>query len=130
MRVQWTVKKDFENEEDDVKKWVKDVLKKYHVYYLMPVQTGRGATGVDFHCTVDWSGFPLAFFIETKKFGKEPTPRQDLFIKQRRQYQKARTFVIDGMVGVNQLEAWLIKLREYKISATKIKQSGATDGHS
>jgi hypothetical protein len=121
-------KQDFENEESQVKKWIKEVLNEYNVYYFMPVQGGYGATGLDFHCVVNWCSLPLAFFIEAKEFGKEPTPRQDLFIKQRRQQQKARTFVIDGMVGVNELRAWLEKLKQTTVNKTK--QSGATDGHS
>jgi hypothetical protein len=130
MRTQWKVKKDFENEEDQVKTWVKDVLREYNVYFFMPVQTGYGATGLDFHCVVNWHSIPLAFFIETKKFGKEPTDRQTLFIEQRKKHQNATTFVIDGMVGVNRLKAWLEKLRKLSINNTQQKQTGATDGHS
>jgi len=115
-------KKDFENEEYQVKKWVKDVLKEYNVYYFMPVQTGKGAAGVDFHCVVKWCGFPLAFFIETKKFGKVPTERQYLFAKYRKEHQNAKTFVIDGMVGVNKLRAWLEKLKQQTEARNK-------DGH-
>jgi hypothetical protein len=97
-----------ENTEAEVKKWVKDVLHKYNVYYHMPVQTGIGAAGVDFHCVVKTvKGFPLGFFIEVKKFGKVPTDRQKLFIQERKEKQNARTFVIDGMVGVNKLEYWI-----------------------
>jgi hypothetical protein len=120
-------KQDFENEEPEVKRWIKDVLKEYKVYALMPVQTGRGAAGLDFHCVVEWCGIALAFFIEAKEFGKEPTERQDLFIKQRRREQKAKTFVIDGMVGVNELRVWLEKLRQQTI---KLAEKRATDGHS
>lgn len=123
------IKKDFENSEADVKKWVKDVLREYNVYFFMPVQTGYGATGVDFHCVVNWCGIPFAFFIETKEFGKEPTDRQTLFIDQRKKHQNATTFVIDGMVGVNKLEAWLKALRRRAIILQE-KQIGATDGHS
>jgi hypothetical protein len=112
MRTQWKVKQDFENEEAEVKKWIKDVLREYNVYYFMPVQGGYGAAGLDFHCVVNWRNIPLAFFIEAKEFGKEPTTRQALFIEQRRKHQHARTFVIDGMVGVNKLRGWLEKLKQ------------------
>jgi hypothetical protein len=123
--MQFKVKKDFENDEAEVKKWVKEVLREYNVYFFMPVQGKYGAAGLDFHCVVNWCSIPIAFFIETKEFGKEPTDRQDLFIKQRRQQQKAITFVIDGMVGVNKLKAWLERLRQQ----TELKQEKrATDG--
>lgn len=102
----------YENTEAEVKKWIKEVLRKYDVYFFMPVQSGLGAVGLDFHCVVAWRGIPLAFFIEAKEFGKEPTDRQRLFAQQRRLHQKAVTFVVDGMVGVNKVEAWLKKLQE------------------
>lgn len=117
------------NTEAQVKRWVKDVLKEYNVYYFMPVQSGYGATGVDFHCVVAWCNFPYAFFIETKEFGKKPTDRQSLFIEQRRHYQKAKTFVIDGMVGVNQLRAWLEKLKQQSDALENKREKRATDGH-
>ena len=113
--------KGIDHSEAEVKKWVKEVLNKYNVYYFMPVQTGYGAAGLDFHCVVKAGKFPYAFFIETKEFGKEPTERQDLFIRERKKHQNAKTFVIDGMVGVNELEEWLATLR-----ATERKR----DGHS
>lgn len=106
--------------EATVKKWVKDLLNEFSVYYFMPVQTGYGAAGVDFHCVVrtqvSWPEYkiivPVAFFIETKEFGKEPTPRQEEFAKERKMKQGAETFVIDGMVGVHKLRVWLEALRD------------------
>jgi hypothetical protein len=44
---------------------------------------------------------PIAFFIETKKPGGEPTTRQEEFIKERKQKQNARTFVIDEDPSIN-----------------------------
>ena len=120
-------KKDFENEESEVKKWIKDALKEYNVYYFMPVQTGYGAAGLDFHCVVEWCGIGLAFFIEAKEFGKEPTARQALFAKQRRRDQKAKTFTIDGMVGVNELRVWLERLKQ---QTKQLAEKRATNGYS
>jgi hypothetical protein len=105
------VKTGAENTEAQVKKWVKEVLDEYNVYYFMPVQMGIGAAGLDFHCVVKWKGFPLAFFIETKEFGKVPTDRQQLFMNDRKKEQNATTFVIDGMVGVSKLREWLERLK-------------------
>lgn len=122
-------KQGFENTEADVKKWVKNVLNEYNVYYFMPVQSGYGAAGLDFHCVVNWCAIPLAFFIETKEFGGKPTTRQDYFIEQRRQHQKAQTFVIDGMVEVNKLKAWLEKLKQQSDAMENKQERRATDGH-
>jgi hypothetical protein len=128
---QYFRKQEFDEPEATVKKWIKDVLKEYNVYYLMPVQAGKGATGVDFHCVVNWCNVPLAFFIEAKEFGKEPTDRQALFAEQRRIHQRAKTFIIDGMVGVNQLRAWLEKLEQQTNKHNKKQklENGAIDGH-
>jgi hypothetical protein len=103
-----------DHSEADVKRWVKEVLKEYNVYYFMPVQGGIGAAGLDFHCVVKWRNIPISFFIETKKLHGEPSTRQTLFIKQRKEQQNASTFVVDGRVGVNKLRTWLEKLRSYE----------------
>jgi hypothetical protein len=103
--------KDLGYSEADVKRWVKEVLNEYNVYYFMPVQSGVGAAALDFHCCVRCHNTPIAFFVETKRFNAKPTARQTLFIKQRKEQQNAKTFVIDGRVGVNELRAWLEKLR-------------------
>jgi hypothetical protein len=117
MSVQYKYDKDLNYSEADVKRWVKEVLNEYNVYYFMPVQGVMGATGVDFHACVRCRNTPIAFFIETKCFNAKPTARQTLFIKQRKEQQNAKTFVIDGRVGVNRLRAWLEKLKQY--GATK-----------
>ena len=108
--------------EGRVKKNIRRVLDSFGAYYLMPVQYGIGATGVDFHCVtrldyvIDGKvvPVPLAFFIEAKKPGGEPTGRQDLFLRERREKQGARTFVIDddpsieqGSGGIDELVQWL-----------------------
>jgi hypothetical protein len=101
--------------EGNVKSNIKKILTRYNVYFFMPVQSGYGATGLDFHCVVYINLFgtevALAFFIEAKEEGKEPTARQDLFLKNRWEQQKAKTFVIDGPKGYAELETWLSKLQ-------------------
>ena len=62
--------------EKQVKERVKKILKKHGAWWHMPVQTGYGAPGLDFHCCHD--GRFLG--IETKRPGKHPTPRQELII--------------------------------------------------
>ncbi len=61
---------------------LKDKVKRYldtlGAYYFMPVQQGYGRQGVDFFCCI--AGKFVA--IETKRKGKEPTPRQDQCLKQ------------------------------------------------
>jgi hypothetical protein len=98
--------------EGRVKSRIKRALAKYGVYYFMPVQAGYGAAGVDFHCVVGWRRMALAFFIEAKADGKDATKRQDLFLKERRRKQNARTFVIDDDDGIDLLVEWLEKLKE------------------
>jgi hypothetical protein len=81
--------------ESKVKQAVKRVLDAFDVYFFMPVNTGLGAAGVDFHCVVKvsylmdagWMQAPIAFFIETKEEGKKPTARQELFLEERRAKQ-------------------------------------------
>lgn len=90
---------------------VKKVLDTYGVYYLMPVQFGIGATGVDFHCAVEWNGLSIAFFIETKAPNKPLTARQEKFLEDRNKKQKSQVFVIDGDWGIRLLIAWLEKLK-------------------
>jgi len=70
---------------------VKALLKKYGVYWHMPIQQGLGAPSLDFICCC--GGRYLA--IETKAPGKRPTPRQYLTMAH---IQAARgvVFVIDG----------------------------------
>lgn len=123
--------------EGRVKKNIRRVLDSFGVYYLMPVQYGVGAAGVDFHCAVGkyfQIGFlvemlPIAFFIEAKKPGGEPTDRQDNFLRERREKQNAKTFVIDddpsigqGSGGINELVAWLeiIEENNERLRATAI----------
>jgi hypothetical protein len=93
--------------EGRVKNRVKDILAKYKVYYFMPVQTGYGAAGLDFHCVVRSKDTPIAFFIETKALDKELTARQRELAMELIKLYKAEVFIIDGFMGYRQLEKWL-----------------------
>ena len=109
--------------EGRVKKNIRRILDSFpFVYTLMPVQMGLGASGLDFHCVAGvWYALPrgvelipVAFFIEAKKPGGEPTDRQETFAKERKEHQNAITFVIDddptimkGSGGIDKLVEWL-----------------------
>ena len=126
--------------EGRVKKNIKRVLDSFGVYYFCPVQSGIGAAGVDFHCVmrvhyvVDGKlvGVPLAFFIEAKKPGGEPTGRQDNFMRERREKQSARSFVIDddptinqGSGGIEDLVKWLEELEALNEHASEVADASA-----
>jgi hypothetical protein len=96
--------------EGRVKRKISELLKSFpYVYSFMPVQHGLGASGLDYHCVVGKmfqfgivaEMIPIAFFIEAKKPGGEPTQRQDDFIYERKVKQNARTFVIDEDPSIN-----------------------------
>ena len=109
--------------EGRVKKSISTVLKNFpSVYSFMPVQFGMGASGVDYHCVVGMltqfangrvDMLPIAFFIEAKKPGGEPTGRQDAFLKERHEKQNCKCFVIDEDPsiskgsGLDHLAEWL-----------------------
>lgn len=88
--------------EGKVKDRIKKLLAKYNCYWFMPVQTGFGAPGLDFHAVANG----LAFFVETKAGNKRPTPRQESTIDT---IQKAggRCFVVNEVTGLDLLETWL-----------------------
>ena len=96
--------------EGRVKRTINTVLANFpSVYSFMPVQHGLGAAGLDYHCVVGKlfqfglvvEMLPIAFFIEAKKPGDEPTGRQENFISDRRARQNAKTFVIDEDPSIN-----------------------------
>jgi hypothetical protein len=114
--------------EGRVKRKVTELLKTFpSVYFLMPVQHGLGASGLDYHCVVGklfhfgivTEMIPIAFFIETKKPGDKPTGRQGEFIKERKAKQNARTFVIDEDPSINKgkglddLALWLGEIENH-----------------
>lgn len=84
------------------------VLNAFGVYYFMPVQSGYGKKGVDYHCAVRYGDVALAFFIEAKKPDGEPTALQRNFLAERREQQHAKTFVIDDdNLTLHKLVVWL-----------------------
>lgn len=60
--------------EGRVKRKVRDALISLGAYFFMPVQSGIGATGLDYYCC--YRGVFVA--IETKRPGARLTPRQRL----------------------------------------------------
>jgi hypothetical protein len=97
--------------EGKIKKLVRVILDEFDVYYFMPVQTGFGSAGLDFHCGVEWRGLLIGFFIEAKdKPGKKPTDRQIALIRELRR-RRSKVFIIGSEVGVAQLREWLTNVR-------------------
>ena len=100
--------------EGKTKDSISRVLKAFGVYYFMPVQGGFGAAGVDYHCVVRRGDTAVAFFIEAKKPGGEPTGRQADFLADRREKQRAKTFVIDDdNHTLAELVQWLEQIEAY-----------------
>lgn len=97
--------------EKEVKDRVKRHLKKHGAYWFMPVQTGYGATTLDF--LVCHRGRFLA--IETKRPGKHMTSRQQL-VKENIEAADGHVLVVgsvywqdlDTFSGESELEAWLL----------------------
>lgn len=77
--------------EGKVKAKVSALLKKYGVYYFMPVQTGYGKKTLDYLCC--WNS--VFFAVETKAPGKVPTSLQEVTIKEIRE-AGGFVFVLDG----------------------------------
>ena len=113
--------------EGRVKKNISRVLTSFpNVFAFMPVQYGLGAAGVDYHCVVGKlypAGrtvelVPVAFFIEAKKPEGQPTGRQDNFLRERREKQNCKTFIIDEDpslhkgTGLDKLTTWLTEIEE------------------
>ena len=90
--------------EGKIKNMIKDVLDAYGCYYFMPVQTGLGASGLDFHCVIHGR----AFFIEAKRDELvEPTNRQHFLINTLRSKHNCEVFVVGGIQSLKQLSTWL-----------------------
>ena len=100
--------------ESKVKSRINEVLKRHNVYAFMPVQSGMGAAGLDYHCVVKVGNLPIAFFIEAKDWLKPTTLRQDTFMADREKHQHAPSFVIDDEPTLKRLEQWLQKLEQLK----------------
>jgi len=88
--------------EGKVKDQVKAVLNSYGAYYFMPVQTGYGAPGLDFHCC--HHGY--AFFVETKAEGKKLTPRQEATVRAI-EAAGGRFFLVSNSAQLELLTGWL-----------------------
>ena len=86
--------------EGKVKAKVKVMLKKYGVYWHMPVQNGMGAPSLDFICCV--GGKYMA--IETKAPGGVLTQRQALTSDQIRT-AGGTVFMVDG--ELRHVETWI-----------------------
>ena len=67
--------------EGKVKERLKRLLKKYSVYYDMPVMNGMGAPTLDFVCCLNG----CYITIETKAPGGKPTKRQEITMNEVRQ---------------------------------------------
>jgi len=90
--------------EGKIKEKVKVLLNQYYVYWFMPVNTGLGAAGVDFHCVLPGG---LAFFVETKKDEDEPLrTRQDNLLRKLHN-MSIQTFVIYDDQSLRKLHMWL-----------------------
>jgi hypothetical protein len=106
----WGCKKDMTTPESKIKERVKKLLAKYNCYQFWPVQMGIGAAGLDCHAYVPGVAMglniPVAFFVETKAYGKEPTPRQRLLMQEHDE-RNCNTFVVDNDGSLQELEDWL-----------------------
>jgi hypothetical protein len=98
--------------EGQIKDAVKKLLRKYNCYFFMPVQTGYGAAGLDFHCMTNWDSKAIAFFIETKAPNGVLTERQIMLIADLRSKWNANVFVIKNEEGLRRLEKWLLSLKD------------------
>lgn len=77
--------------EGKTKQTIDRLLLDFKAYFLKPVQNGMGSPALDYH----GSHQGLAFVIEAKALGKEPTPRQ-IATMRRIGKSGASLFVIDG----------------------------------
>lgn len=93
--------------ESTVKNKINRVLFKYNVYTFMPVQMGYGAAGLDYHCIALVNGHPFPFFIEAKKPGEDPRPRQNVLIDKLRKEYNCKVWVVDNEASVIALDVWL-----------------------
>lgn len=97
--------------EANIKNQISKVLFKYNVYSFMPVQMGYGAAGLDYHCIVlTKDNRPFPFFIEAKKPGEGPRPRQDVLIQKLREEYNCKVWVIDNETGILALGTWLYSI--------------------
>jgi hypothetical protein len=102
--------------EGKIKKKVNALLLEFpDVWSFMPVQTGRGAAGLDYHCIIKHKGNAFAFFIETKAPDAWLTERQELLIKKLNRLN-APVFIINDDKDVENLRRWLQNMLRYNSS--------------
>lgn len=111
--------------EGRVKDRVKRMLKAFECYYFMPVQGGRGAAGLDFHCVAPPG---RAFFIETKAPKKDGaarslSPRQESTAKTMRA-AGAPVFVVNRDEDILAVAQWVNEVAEGTMTET-LMQLGA-----
>lgn len=88
--------------EGKIKLKVKLLLTLHEAYFHCVVQNGMGAPSLDFvGCHKG-----LYYSVETKAGNKQPTPRQELTIKEMRK-AGAKVFVVTEVSGFEELERWL-----------------------
>lgn len=85
-----------------IKEKVKKLLKKFGVYYHMPVVNGMGKPTLDFVCS--HKGYFIA--IETKAGNKQPTARQEITMNEIRA-AGGFVFLVNEVQGLAELEAYL-----------------------
>ncbi len=88
--------------EGKVKDRIKAALIRAKAYYFMPVQNGMGSPSLDF-IGCHQGRF---FAVEAKAGRKQPTARQKLTAASM-EAAGARTFVINEVEGLPELEDWL-----------------------
>lgn len=88
--------------EGKVKDAVKKLLKKWGVYYHMPVSNGMGKPSLDFICS--HKGYFIA--IETKAGNKQPTARQEITMSEIRA-AGGFVFLVNEVQGLAELEMYL-----------------------
>lgn len=99
--------------EGKIKDDVKDLLKEQHVFYHMPVSFGYGAATLDFFPCIVVTKFnnPLPFFIETKKKGDKPRPRQNNLKQELEEEYRCKVWVINSQIDIERLRLWLQTVR-------------------
>lgn len=88
--------------EGKVKKMVREYLESINAYYFMPVQTGYGKRGLDFHCCI--RGF--AVFIETKAPGKKLKVPQQVIVREMCD-KGGRVFIVDGEESLKRMVSFI-----------------------
>ena len=90
--------------EGKIKTKVKELLKQHGAYWHMPVQNGMGAPSLD----VVGCHRGAYFAVETKAGNKKPTPRQEITMQQIRS-AGGLAFLVNEVVGMDDLESWLMR---------------------